>query len=147
MKKVIVSLLLLVLLVPTIAFAANRTNPKDIYESVVGSAPEQGARLNEQAEQAGKGQEFFEAMQDSQAQYFKDLATEGVLTQDEADFLISKLTMTYADQQKMQQIQDKLRDQGQGFGMMGGFGPMHGRGQGNWGKGMNPENCPMNPNN
>lgn len=146
MKKLLISLLLIVLLVPTLAFAANPTNVRDLYESVVGSEPVRGQRLSEQAEAAGKGEEFFNAMQADRTRYFTELADEGVLTQEEADFMIDKMSQTYAEHQKMQQIQDKLFDAGygkgfgQGKGMKGGNGPMNGRGQGNY-------NCPMAPGN
>lgn len=148
MKKIIISLLLIILLVPTLAFAATRTSPVDLYKSVVGSDPEPGQRLFEQAEAAGKGEAFFQAMQDDRERYLNELVTEGVLTQEEADFMIDRMgEKTYADQQMMQQIMEKLRDAGEGYGR----GGMMGQGQGFGGRGMRGNGggfgCPMAPGN
>lgn len=138
MKKILAMLLLALIIVPTVAFAANLTSPREIYQSVVGSEPVTGQRLSEQAEAAGKGEEFFNAMKADKENYLKQLVSEGTLTQEEADFLINRLNQnSYADQQVMTQIREKLQNvEGfQGFGIGKGH-KGHGMNQGQGGNGM-----------
>lgn len=132
MKKLLLAGLILAILIPGVAFAANWTNPAEIYQSVVGQAAERGSRLWDQAEAAGQGEAFFEAMQADQERYYTELKDEGVLTEEEADFLIKRLKQTsYADQQMMRQIRQKLQAAGEGGpgmgpgGMKGGPGGRH----------------------
>lgn len=111
MKKVIVGLLLLVLLIPTVAFAGNRTSAAEVFESIVGTEPMAGTPLRDQAEAAGKGEAFFQAMQAEKDRSIQQLLEDGVLTTEEADFLRQRMEQTtYGDQQMMRQIPQKLRD-------------------------------------
>lgn len=123
MKKLFVGLLLLALLIPTVAFAANVTSPAEIYRAVVGTEAVPGTRLYEQAEAAGKGEEFFQAMQADKVRYFNELAEEGVLTEEEAAFMVEKMQQhNYGDQEMMWQIREKLGNAGMGGPGMGGRG-------------------------
>lgn len=123
MKKILVGVLLLALLIPTVAFAGNGVNAAEVFKSIVGSDPVPGTRIKDQAEAAGKGEEFFQAMQAEREKNYQGLADEKILTQEEAEFLIQKMKQnSYGDQQMMSQIRQKLRDanlSGQGNGPMG----------------------------
>ncbi|WP_459129608.1 hypothetical protein [Guggenheimella bovis] len=137
-KKMIVTTLLMALLITGFTFAATKQNPQDIFKSVTGVEATPGTRLMEKAEELGKGEAFFNAMQKSRIDYVNALVSEKVLTKEEGDFLISKIKEnTYAEMQQMHAIQDKLR-------AAGVESPMgHGRHKG-MGRGQGMGNCPYN---
>lgn len=107
MKKTMIAAVLLLLMVPTLVFAGN-PGARDIYREVVGEDLPAGKRAMEAAEEAGKGEEFFNAMQAARKTQLQEKVKEGVLTQEEADFLSDKKQCNYQDMKKMQEIRAKL---------------------------------------